>query len=191
MADLTDEAIESSLGAVPTASWTKLWEAVDALADEQEHARWAGGDPIDSTVVDGIERPVFQLPYVIYSDTMNRVVRQLYEVGLVIPFRWAAWDGLRRYRAGHGLDRGPVADAVRTFTAIIRAERFCEGAIAPWNTGRFQPRSNAYAGGTTPHDRRFLGGSHPSACEIGPLRAWWWAGFPVAPGRSVQPARLR
>ena len=130
MADLTDEAIESSLGAVPTASWTTLWEAVDALAAEQEHARWAGGDPIDSTVVDGIERPVFQLPYVIYSDTMNRVVRQLYEVGLVIPFRWAAWDGLRRHRAGHGLDRGPVADAVRTITAVIRAERFCEGAIA-------------------------------------------------------------
>ena len=36
---------------------------------------------------------------------------------------------MKRYRGGGGLDAAPVADAVRIATAIVRADRFVEGAL--------------------------------------------------------------
>ena len=49
-----------------------------------------------------------------------------------------SWDGLDHYRSGERLADAPVADAVRMITAIVRSERFCDGAIeSAWCDGRF------------------------------------------------------
>jgi hypothetical protein len=37
---------------------------------------------------------------------------------------------LEIYRGGGGLEAAPVAEAVRMATAIVRADRFTEGALA-------------------------------------------------------------
>jgi hypothetical protein len=126
----TDEAITETLVSAPAGRWHALWDAVDALNEEREHARWEGGEQVDTTAVDGVQRPVYQMPYVIYSEAVNRIVQSLYELGAVVPFNWHEWEGVQRYRMGHGLEAAPVSDAVRLLTAIIRADRFTEGTIA-------------------------------------------------------------
>ncbi len=126
----TDEAIEARLATVPDDGWVQLWDAVDQLAAEVEHATWAGGDEGATTIVDGVEVPVLHLPYVVYGEAVNRLVQLLYGLGLIVPFNWPAWDGARRYRTGRGLTTAPVADAVRLLTAVVRADRFSEGTIA-------------------------------------------------------------
>lgn len=128
--DPTDDEVEATLAAQPTERWQELWDAVDALEAQPESATWAGGQQIDTAVVDGTERPVFQMPYVIYSDAVERVLRLLYDLDVVTPFRWPEWDGVTLYRSGRGLSEAPVADAVRLATAVVRADRFCEGTIA-------------------------------------------------------------
>jgi hypothetical protein len=50
--------------------------------------------------------------------------------GAIAPFNWSDWDGLEIYRGGGGLEAAPVAEAVRMATAIVRADRFTEGALA-------------------------------------------------------------
>ena len=127
--DPTDDDIESRLVAVPADGWTRLWEAVDDLGDGSDLMRWAGGGQDGTTMATGDGAPLGQMPYVVYSEPVNRVVGQLYDLGLVVSFNWPDWDGARRYQGGEGLTEAPVADAVRLITAVVRADRFCDGTI--------------------------------------------------------------
>jgi Family of unknown function (DUF6508) len=129
-ADPTDVDIEAILRAAQVERWRDLWAAVEDLETESQHVHWGGGQQVDTTFVDGVERPVFQMPYAVYSDQVNRAIQALYDLGAIVPFNWPDWDGIERYRTGRGLDTAPVADAIRLATAIVRADRFAEGTIA-------------------------------------------------------------
>lgn len=127
--DPTDADIEGLLRRAPAYAWATLWSAVDDLQHEDEHMTWKGGEQVGTTVIDGVERPVIQMPYAIYSRATERVVQALYEVGAVVPFNWSHWDGVKKYRGAIALEVAPVADAVRMATAIVRADRFSEGTL--------------------------------------------------------------
>ena len=129
MAADDDAPFLEALGRATPASWTELWAALDGLDGVEEFATWAGGEVIDTAVVDGVERPVIQVPYPIYSEAVERLRAAIGGCGLVVPFDWMQWDGNRRYRGGVGLDGAPVADAVRMVTAVVRSERFGDGSI--------------------------------------------------------------
>jgi hypothetical protein len=123
--DPTDAAIEETLRAAPADRWQGLWEAVDALLAEDERAVWAGGELVETTVVGGVERPVFQMPYVTYSDAVNRVVQSLYDLDAVVPLNWPEWDGVDRYRGHRALEHASVANAVR----MIDGDRPCRPVL--------------------------------------------------------------
>ena len=124
-----DDDIADALARVTPDQWSTLWDAVDAVAAEGTHATWAGGQVVDTIVVDGVEKPVTQVPYPIYSDAVERLRDLIVELGLVVPYDWMAWDGIHRYRGGEGMADAPAADAVRMVTAVIRSERFGDGNI--------------------------------------------------------------
>ena len=88
-----------------------------------------GGQQVDTTFVDGVERPVFHVPYAVYTDATERVLDAYRALGIIVPFAWPEWEGITRYRGPTALDNAPVADAVRMMTAIIRSERYSEGSI--------------------------------------------------------------
>jgi O-acetyl-ADP-ribose deacetylase len=129
-ADPTDVEIDAILFAAPVERWRDLWAAVEDLETESQHVRWGGGQQVDTTTVDGVEPPMFQMPYAVYSDAVNHTVQALYDLDAIVPFNWPDWDGVERFRGGRGLDSAPVADAIRLATAIVRADRFSEGTIA-------------------------------------------------------------
>ena len=126
---LGDDEIEQRLRAAPDGRWSELWSAVDALRADPDKGRWAGGEAVRTIVIDGVEKPVIQMPYVIYGDAALDVIAKVGGLGASEPFDWQAWDGLNRYRAGRGLDHAPVAEAIRMLTAIVRADRFFEGTL--------------------------------------------------------------
>lgn len=66
--------------------------------------------------------------WVAYVEPVDRLMSWLYRCRLVVPFDWAAWDEGRGLGPSDIASR-PVEDAVRMLTAIIRNERFCEGAF--------------------------------------------------------------
>lgn len=68
------------------------------------------------------------MPYAIYSDATQHLLA-LYDLDILVPFKWPGWEGIEKYRGGTCLDSAPVADALRMVTAIIRAYRFSEGTI--------------------------------------------------------------
>ena len=126
---LSDTEIEQRLGAASDKRWEDLWGALDALVLEPEKGRWAGGEAVETIVVDGVEKPVIQMPYVIYSGAVFDVIAKVGGLGASEPFDWQAWDGLNRYPNGRGLEEAPVAESVRMVTAIVRADRFGEGTL--------------------------------------------------------------
>jgi len=133
-----ETSISAALAVISADKWNELWVAADAVVAEESHPTWAGGDVVDTTIVDGVERPVMQMPYPVYSRPIERLLALIDELKLVVPFNWVSWDGLDRYRMGAGLGEAPVADAVRMITAIVRSERFCDGAIdGAWRDGTF------------------------------------------------------
>ena len=69
----TDADVEAVLHAVTPEQWDELWAAADAVGQEGNHARWEGGQQVGTTVVDGAERAVHQMPYPVYSDAVGRL----------------------------------------------------------------------------------------------------------------------
>ena len=129
MSSQPDPPIEAALAAAPAELWDQLAEATQAFLAESEHSVWAGGGQIDTSVVDGTERPVFQMPYVRYSGSVSRITSLLYQMGIVHPFDWPDWEH-SQYRGPTALRTAPVGDAARMATVIVRSDRFCEGSIA-------------------------------------------------------------
>jgi hypothetical protein len=131
MVDLAEDdgPFLDALAAVTDAQWDELWNAVDALDRSTSFAEWAGGDIVDTRVIDGVEKPVTHVPYPRYTPEVERLRSAIGGCGLVVPYAWMDWDGLERYRDGVGLADAPVADAVRMITAIVRSERFGDGNL--------------------------------------------------------------
>lgn len=124
------DEIEAVLTQARDQGWLDLWDALDALAHETTFATWAGGEVVETTIVDGEARPVRQMPYPVYSESVERVLRGLRVLKLSVPFDWMRWDGMRRYDENPAaLADAEVGDAVRVLTAIQRAERFGDGTI--------------------------------------------------------------
>lgn len=124
-----DAAMADALARVTAAQWSDLWEALDAVVAETTHATWAGGQVVDTVLVDGVEKPVTQVPYPVYSDAVERLRSLVGQLGLIVPYDWMDWDGIHRYRGGTSMADAPATDAVRMLTAIIRSERFGDGNI--------------------------------------------------------------
>ncbi len=100
------------------------------MAEEDTFATWAGGDVVGTTVIEGQERPVIQMSYPVYAESVSRLRDRLRDLRLGVAFDWSGWDGLNRYLEDHAaLAVAPVGDAVRVLIGIERSERFIDGNI--------------------------------------------------------------
>ncbi|MGK8522266.1 DUF6508 domain-containing protein [Nocardia asteroides] len=114
-------AIESALRAARPEAWQRLWSAVDEVLTEDPESRgvWRFENADGS----------LSMPHVDYSDAVQRMTGTLHSVGAMVSFPYMKWDFKRAYPGGQGLDTAPVADAARVLTAVVGAERFCDGTI--------------------------------------------------------------
>jgi hypothetical protein len=74
------------------------------------------------------------MPYVVYSDVVDDLVKTAYEHGCVLTgFRWAEWAHAAEAQAlchdPSKLARATPEQLLRLLTAIIRQDRFCEGVL--------------------------------------------------------------
>jgi hypothetical protein len=125
-AEPTDLDLEDQLRARSPGSWDDLWRAIErvnrVLASGAEltiaHPRRDNGD---GTFTFGFAEP---------SAELRGLLLAIEGAGLVVPFDWMTWLEVNGLPAAGGLSGQPVGDAVRTLTAVVRGERFAEGAFA-------------------------------------------------------------
>ncbi|WP_432523009.1 DUF6508 domain-containing protein [Kineococcus sp. SYSU DK006] len=116
-----DGDYEAALAAVPEAAWREVEASLAVLPASIAGNAWGGGQE---------SRPgVVQMPFMVYSDGVELLLDQLGRAGVLLPFNWAHWHGRDTYAEVEALRRAPVADAVRFVVAVIRSDRFVEGAL--------------------------------------------------------------
>jgi hypothetical protein len=119
--DPSDLEIQAAMAGQPAGLWQELFAAVDLLDAGASQVQWTGtARPADGMMF---------LPHPVYSPAVQSIEGLLYELQVIVPFDWMAWDQVR-YADGDGPVGAPVADAARLATAVVRGERFCDGTIA-------------------------------------------------------------
>ena len=123
MPDPTDSEIEGRLRAMPPDVFVRLGRAMNNVrrADPATLPTWTPSRVLE----DGAHT----FPYPNYSADVDELQQVLYTAGLVVPFDWMHWKGIKRYKTKEDLAGASVADAVRFTTSVVRGERFCDGAI--------------------------------------------------------------
>lgn len=119
--DPDDDQIVAAMAAHPPEKWRELFTKMDALTSADLRVEWHGGNEV---------RPgVRHMPYPVYGDAVRAIQLALAELNVVVVFDWQTWMADHAYSAER-VPRLSVADTARLATAIIRGERFHDGAIA-------------------------------------------------------------
>lgn len=80
-----------------------------------------------------LSKHVVEMPYAIEAHIVKDVRCFFYDKNLVIPFDWGSWDEGRTMLQKQGKNKFNdliLSEVIKLFTAIIRNDRFCEGAWA-------------------------------------------------------------
>lgn len=126
--DPVDNTIMDALSAGSADNWEALEVAAHSLAGENTFATWFGGSLVEAA--SGESGGVRQMPYPVYSEPVQEVLRCLGALGLMVPFDWVNWELLPRYRDHPSeLESAPVSDSVRVLIAVRRSERFVDGSL--------------------------------------------------------------
>lgn len=104
----------------------------ESLEELFELGRMSLGQPAGEWV-DGKEliSGIYTAPHYAMGDVANRIITKLYELGLIVPFDWAEWDEGRALLSDGDpskLEGKPAHILIGLLTALVRNDRFCEGA---------------------------------------------------------------
>lgn len=123
MSETDPDDLVAGLLSAPDEAWAELHQAVAELGPDGMTGTWRGGEPLP------INENVIEMPWVEFSPAFERVVVALYGVNAVAPFDWMAWTEENGFPDGSGLQDASIDDVVRTITAVVRSDRFCEGSL--------------------------------------------------------------
>ncbi|HRO15363.1 MAG TPA: DUF6508 domain-containing protein [Paracoccus sp. (in: a-proteobacteria)] len=112
------------LGEIASADLAALAAFADRLGEPC--GEWAGGEKLGENS--------FLMPWFDHSPMMTGFIGAACERGLVVPFDWPEWMGQGGDRLVHAPPEAmadySLEDVQRVVTAILRADRFSEGALA-------------------------------------------------------------
>lgn len=103
--------------------WQLLLDLIPEIENTRSFGEWAGGDTNEEGVI--------QFPYFMPTNIVSRFLKILYSIPIIIAFDWGAWDEGRKIAsdATFNLDNTDLLTKCKLITAIVRNDRFCEGAL--------------------------------------------------------------
>lgn len=105
------------------------WQEIENInAQIQSHKGvWGeikGGEKDDSGTI--------EMPYAVTDPLIHKFLELWYDKGLVVPFDWSKWDEGRKWYTDASDQKYKTLDqetALKLLTAVIRNDRFNEGAL--------------------------------------------------------------
>ena len=84
---------------------------------------WAGGDKGKDGVI--------QFPHCLPAPMVSQFLKIVYAIPIIIGFDWVSWDEGRKIASDEGIDYDTIdlVTKCKLITAIVRNDRFCEGAL--------------------------------------------------------------
>ena len=110
--------------------WKSLLDLIPEIEATKKFGEMAGGEKDDGEII--------QMPYYIESPVERRFQKSVGELGILISFDWPKWDDGRKIARNveFDFDSIDIPTKCKLITAIIRNDRFCEGAlIAAFDSG--------------------------------------------------------
>jgi len=93
----------------------------EGILDLTEFGHWRGGERNDDGSI--------VMPWVDREDKVSDFVRAFYNCRIVYPFDWSGWDEGREMTGWDDFSGIDMLTLRKLLTAIIRNDRFCEGAL--------------------------------------------------------------
>lgn len=120
-----EREIDKRVAALSKKDWQELERLYKRVTNHKGSFYKVGGKRLSKHVV--------EMPYAIEAPVVKDVRKFFYDKNLVVGFDWGNWEEGRAMFQKTGKDRFnylTLSEVIKLFTAIIRNDRFCEGAWA-------------------------------------------------------------
>ena len=77
------------------------------------------------------EKGIIQFPYMIQAPIISEFLEIVYSLPIIISFNWGSWNDGRKIARDENFDFDTLdlPTKCKLITAIVRNDRFCEGAL--------------------------------------------------------------
>ncbi len=106
----------------------KDWSPLLALIPEIENTSSFGEGPDITTDKEGVIQISFDVPR---APIVSQFIEVVYAIPVIIDFDWGSWDAGRKMARddNFNFDTTDLHTKCKLITAIVRNDRFCEGAL--------------------------------------------------------------
>ena len=120
---LSEETHEAIINAYPYSKWQKLFDLIPLIERNQSFGYLAGGEQVSENSI--------SMPYWVLNEVVDEFLSIAYKIPIVVTFDWPEWEEGRKIISDpdFDFDTTSVPAKCKLMTAIIRNDRFCEGAL--------------------------------------------------------------
>ena len=120
---LDENNYEEKIYSLTANDWHPLLSLIPDIENTSKFGSWAGGDKD--------ERGYIQLPYSVPEPIVLQFLDIVYSIPIIIGFDWGAWDEGRNMAHDENFDFDNInlPTKCKLITAVVRNDRFCEGAL--------------------------------------------------------------
>ncbi len=120
---MNDKSGKEKIEAFTPRDWQPLFALIPEIEGTSTFGEWKGGGKDQEGVI--------QFPYCNSEPIVSRFLEVVYDLPVIIDFNWGAWDEGRKMTDDEGFDFDSVDlfTKCKLITAIVRSDRFCEGAL--------------------------------------------------------------
>ena len=120
---LEENNYQEKIAALAAKDWQPLFELIPAIRKTTKFAEMKGGENND--------QGISQIPYYSVAAIVTKFLEIVYRLPIIISFDWGAWDEGRKIvrDKNFGFDKLDIPTKCKLITAIVRNDRFCEGAL--------------------------------------------------------------
>ena len=119
----TEENHIEKINSISRLEWSPLLNLIPVIERTQNFGEVKGGDKL--------REGLFTMPYMSTSDLVSQFLTHSYELQIIINFDWGSWDEGRKMASDENFnfDTIDIPTKCKLITAIVRNDRFCEGAL--------------------------------------------------------------
>ncbi len=120
---LNEKNCKDEINAFTYEDWETLLALIPEIERTSSFGQWLGFN-VDK---DG----VIQLPYCVPASIIDQFLENVYAMPIIIDFSWGKWNEGRNILSDDNFDFDTIdlVTKCKLITAIVRNDRFCEGAL--------------------------------------------------------------
>lgn len=120
---INEKDCQDKIESLTRQDWSPLLALIPKIENTSKYGECSGGT--------ADEEGVIQSPYCVPAPIVSQFLKVVYAIPVIISFDWASWDeGRKMANDDHfDFDSTDLLTKCKLITAIVRNDRFCEGAL--------------------------------------------------------------